>query len=166
MTQTPVGSLIKELICVCYTFHLENGGFAIRGVSNPPSVIFDQVSLKDTRSYVGMDGKGGNSNTLSYVEFMNQEPLLDLGLNIKLGGGWPIGAIVNYLQFPYSWLVKGLHIGFSFQLFEGKANYVTSIGTDANPGVGYTLEIYQASYIHYLKDFSFKPLRTTARIVD
>lgn len=144
----------------------ENGSFALRGVSNPPPTTFEEVTVADTKTYSGRDGKLGDSNALQYIDIMNNEPLLDVSLNIRLGGGWGIGAVLNYLGLPFSWLIKRAHAGFTFQLYGGAANYVAIIRTDANPNASYSLQIMRASYTHYLKDYVFKPLRTAAVIVD
>ena len=144
----------------------ENGGFALRGVSNPPPTTFEEVTVADTKTYSGKDGKFGDSNTLQYIDIMDDEPLLDAGLNIRLGGGWGIGLVLNYLGLPFSWLIKRAHAGITFQLYGGTANYVAVIGTDASPNTRYSLQILRASYTHYLKDYAFKPLRTAARLTD
>ena len=91
------------------------------------------------------------------IDMLVNEPLIDVSGSIHVGG-WPVGGIINKLGYPYSELIKRLHVGFGFQVYGGKANYVSTVVTDANAGVSYILGIHRASYTHYLKDYVFRPL--------
>lgn len=137
---------------------------ALRTTDRPPSVLTEPTEVSETRSYRGVDGKHGNFNMLRYVDLMFHEPLVDL--QIRLGGAWPVGRLLGLLNLPRNENVRNLHTAFSFSVYSGIANYVSTINTDANAGVDYRLEIRRARVPHRYKDYVFRPLTTVATLVD
>ncbi|MEM1890058.1 MAG: hypothetical protein QXN04_07945 [Pyrobaculum sp.] len=144
----------------------ESGRIALRTTDRPPRVVLDNSVVSERIDYQGVDGKLGEGNMLRYVDIMMSEPLIEASSNIRLGGGWNVGSILHFLGYPLSQFLRGLYIGFSFEVFGGVANYVSTINTDADVGVKYRLEVRRAEYVHYLKDYVFRPLSVAATLVD
>ncbi|MEM4963495.1 MAG: hypothetical protein QXT13_05005, partial [Pyrobaculum sp.] len=144
----------------------ESGRIALRTTDRPPRVVLDNSVVSERIDYQGVDGKLGEGNMLRYVDIMMSEPLIEASSNIRLGGGWNVGSILHFLGYSLSQFLRGLYIGFSFEVFGGVANYVSTINTDADVGVKYRLEVRRAEYVHYLKDYMFRPLSVAATLVD
>ncbi|ABL87281.1 conserved hypothetical protein [Pyrobaculum islandicum DSM 4184] len=142
----------------------ENGNIALRSVGYIPKMP-TSISPAETRTYTGIDGKLGDYNTLWYLEIMKNEPLLDVGGT--LGVGLPVGDLIaNKVPSTVASLIKKLYAGFNFQAYGAVANYIAKVSTDAAPGAKYALRVYRAAFVHYLKDYVFKPLVTIAEVVD
>jgi len=143
----------------------ENGRLGLRVVTNPPTAIYSSTQISERRYLRGRDGKGGLTNMLRFSEILVNEPLVDVSGSIRVAG-LPVGGILNQLGRPYSDLIKRLHIGFGFQIYGGVANYVSTIASDASSDTPYVLGIHRADYVHYLKDYAFRPLNTIGTLLD
>jgi hypothetical protein len=115
-------------------------------------------------SFLGDDGRGGDTNVIWFLEFLINEPLLDVGG--RVGIGLPVGSYLKRVLGPYASLVEKVYVALNFQVYGGVPLYSAHVSTDAPPGVRYGAYIHRAQLIHYLKDYVFKPLSTIVRLTD
>ncbi|AFA39594.1 hypothetical protein Pogu_1567 [Pyrobaculum oguniense TE7] len=140
-----------------------NQRIALRVTEQLPPTAFDETQPAETRSYQGIDGRGGYNNMFRYSEILIHEPFIDVDVAI---GGLPIGKALRLLGTLFSDKVGHVHAAFNFQIYVGVANYVATVATDADKGAGYRLRLYRARYKHMVGDYEFYPLRISAETAD
>jgi hypothetical protein len=115
-------------------------------------------------SFLGDDGRGGGGNAIWFLEFLINEPLLDVGG--RIGIGLPVGSYVKRVLGPYASVAEKVYVALNFQVYGGVPLYSAHVSTDAPPGVRYGAYIHRAQLTHYLKDYAFKPINTIVRLTD
>lgn len=156
----------------CYLVDTRNATYPIdmdttqmvKAINYVPSGVLDTAEVFEVRPYVGIDGERGQVNELDYLEYLENQPLLEVGGQI--GIGIPVGAFLSRVLGGFAELVRRIHGAFNFQIYGGRALYLSIVDTDAPPGVSYGLYIHRSRFTHYLKDYAFKPFNTVVKVVD
>jgi hypothetical protein len=128
-----------------------------------PAGALDAAEPVQYLSFLGEDG-GGGGNLISLIEFLINQPFLDVGG--RIGIGLPVGSYLKRVLGPYASVAEKVYVALNFQVYGGVALYSAHVSTDAPPGVRYGAYIHHAQLIHYLKDYVFKPLNTIVRLTD
>jgi hypothetical protein len=129
-----------------------------------PAGALDAAEPVQHLSFLGDDGRGGSGNAIWFLEFLINEPLLDVGG--RIGIGLPVGSYVKRVLGPYASAAEKVYVALNFQVYGGVPLYSASIATDAPPEVRYGAYIHRAQLTHYIKDYAFKPLNTIMRLTD
>jgi len=157
------GCLIKDIWLAVNPIHIETTE-TLNPLNYVPAGALDAAEPVQYLSFLGKDGRGGDFNLIWFLEFLENEPLLDVGG--KVGIGLPVGSYLKRVLGPYASLVEKLYVALNFQVYGGVALYSALVSTDAPPGVRYGAYIHRAQLIHYLKDYEFKPLNTIVKLTD
>ena len=157
------GCLIKDMWLAVNPIHIETTQ-TLNALNYVPAGALDAAEPVQYLSFLGEDGRGGGGNVIWFLEFLINEPLLDVGG--RVGIGLPVGSYVKRVLGPYASLVEKVYVALNFQGYGGVALYSAHVSTDAPPGVRYGAYIHRAQLIHYLKDYAFKPLNTIVRLTD
>jgi len=136
----------------------------LNALNHVPAGALDAAEPVQYLSFLGKDGRGGGGNVIWFLEFLIDEPLLDVGG--RVGIGLPVGSYVKGVLGPYADLVEKVYAALNFQGYGGVPLYSAHVSTDAPPGVRYGAYIHRAQLIHYLKDYALKPLNTIVRLTD
>jgi len=157
------GCLIKDMWLAVNPIHIETTQ-TLNALNYVPAGALDAAEPVQYLSFLGKDGRGGDINMIWFLDFLKNEPLLDVGG--RIGIGLPVGSYLKRVLGPYASLVEKLYVALNFQVYGGVALYSALVSTDAPPGVRYGAYIHRAQLIHYLKDYAFKPLNTIVRLTD
>jgi hypothetical protein len=157
------GCLIKEVKTAVNPIHIETTQ-TLNALDYVPAEALDAAEPVQYLGFLGRDGRGRDGNLISLIQFLENEPLLDIGG--RIGIDLPVGSYLKRVLGPYASLVEKLYVALNFQVYGGVALYSASVATDAPPWVRYGAYIHRAQLIHYLKDYAFKPLNTIVRLTD
>ena len=157
------GCLIKDMWLAVNPIHIETTQ-TLDALDYVPAGALDAAEPVQHLSFLGEDGRGRGGNLISLIQFLMNEPPLDVGG--RVGIGLPVGSYLKRVLGPYASLVERLYVALNFQVYGGIALYIASVATDAPPGVRYGAYIHRAQLIHYLRDYAFKPLNTIVRLTD
>jgi hypothetical protein len=154
---------VSDVRAVQNPIHIETTE-TLNALNHVPAGVLDAAEPVQHLSFLGDDGRGGGGNVIWFLEFLINEPLLDVGG--RVGIGLPVGSYVKRVLGPYASVAEKLYVALNFQVYGGVPLYSAHVSTDAPPGVRYGAYIHRAQLIHYLKDYAFKPLNTIVRLVD
>jgi hypothetical protein len=157
------GCLIKEVKIAVNPIHIETTQ-TLNALDYVPAGALDAAEPVQYLGFLGKDGRGRDGNLISLIQFLENEPLLDVGG--RVGIGLPVGSYLKRVLGPYASVAEKLYVALNFQVYGGVALYSASVATDAPPWVRYGAYIHRAQLIHYLKDYAFKPLNTIVRLTD
>jgi hypothetical protein len=157
------GCLIKDMWLAVNPIRIETTQM-LDALNHVPAGALDAAEPVQYLSFLGEDGRGGKTNVIWFLEFLINEPLLDIGG--KVGIGLPVGSYVKRALGPYASVAEKVYVALNFQVCGGVPLYSAHVSTDAPPGVRYGAYIHRAQLIHYLKDYAFKPLNTIVRLTD
>jgi hypothetical protein len=157
------GCLLKDIWLAVNPIHIETTQ-TLNALDYVPAGVLDAAEPVQYLSFLGDDGRGGGGNVIWFLEFLQNEPLLDVGGSI--GIGLPVGSYLKRVLGPYASLVEKLYVALNFQVYGGVPLYSAHVSTDAPPWVRYGAYIHRAQLIHYLKDYAFKPLNTIVKLTD
>jgi len=157
------GCLIHDVKIAVNPIHIETTQ-TLNALNYVPAGALDAAEPVQYLGFLGRDGRGGDGNLISLIQFLENEPLLDVGG--KVGIGLPVGSYLKRVLGPYASVAEKLYVALNFQVYGGVALYSASVATDAPPWVRYGAYIHRAQLIHYLKDYAFKPLNTIVRLTD
>lgn len=157
------GCLIKDMWLAVNPIHIETTQ-TLNPLNYVPAGALDAAEPVQHLSFLGKDGRGGDGNLISLIQFLMNEPPLDVGG--RVGIGLPVGSYLKWVLGSYAGLVEKVYVALNFQVYGGIALYIASVATDAPPGVRYGAYIHRAQLIHYLRDYAFKPLNTIVRLTD
>jgi hypothetical protein len=157
------GCLIRDMWLAVNPIHIETTQ-TLNAIDYVPAGAVDAAEPVQYLSFLGKDGRGGDTNVIWFLEFLINEPLLDVGG--RVGIGLPVGSYLKRVLGPYAGLVEKVYAALNFQVHGGVALYSASVATDAPLGVRYGAYIHRAQLIHYLKDYAFKPLNTIVELTD
>ena len=155
--------LISDVRAVQNPIHIETTE-TLNALNHVPAGALDAAEPVQYLSFLGEDGRGGGGNVIWFLEFLINEPLLDVGG--RVGIGLPVGSYVKRVLGPYASVAEKVYVALNFQVYGGVPLYSAHVSTDAPPGVRYGAYIHRAQLIHYLKDYAFKPLNTIVRLTD
>ena len=155
--------LISDMWAVQNPIYIETMQ-TLNALNYVPSGVLDVAEPVQYLDFLGKDGRGGDGNVIWLLDFLNNEPLLDVGG--RVGIGLPVGSYVKRALGNYASLVEKVYAALNFQVYGGTALYSATVATDAPPWVRYGAYIHRAQLIHYLKDYAFKPLNTIVRLTD
>jgi hypothetical protein len=155
--------LVSDVRAVQNPIHIETTE-TLNALNHVPAGAVDAAEPVQHLSFLGDDGRGGGGNVIWFLEFLINEPLLDVGG--RVGIGLPVGSYVKRVLGPYASLVEKLYVALNFQVYGGVPLYSAHVSTDAPPWVRYGAYIHRAQLIHYLKDYALKPLNTIVRLTD
>jgi hypothetical protein len=157
------GCLIKDMWLAVNPIHIETTQ-TLNALNYVPAGALDAAEPVQYLGFLGRDGRGGDGNVIWFLDFLKNEPLLDVGG--RVGIGLPVGSYLKRVLGPYASLVEKLYVALNFQVYGGVPLYSAHVSTDAPPWVRYGAYIHRAQLIHYLKDYEFKPLNTIVRLTD
>jgi len=157
------GCLIKDMWLAVNPIHIETTQ-TLDALDYVPAGALDAAEPVQYLSFLGGDGRGGKTNVIWFLEFLLNEPLLDVGG--RIGIGLPVGSYLKRVLGPYASFVEKVYAALNFQVYGGVPLYSAHVSTDAPPGVRYGAYIHRAQLIHYLKDYAFKPLNTIVKLTD
>jgi hypothetical protein len=155
--------LVSDVRAVQNPIHIETTE-TLNALNHVPAGVLDAAEPVQHLSVLGEDGRGGKTNVIWFLEFLINEPLLDVGG--RIGIGLPVGSYLKRVLGPYAGLVEKVYAALNFQGYGGVPLYSAHVSTDAPPGVRYGAYIHRAQLIHYLKDYEFKPLNTIVKLTD
>jgi hypothetical protein len=157
------GCLIKDMWLAVNPIHIQTSQ-TLNALDYVPAGALDAAEPAHYLDFLGKDGRGGDGNVIWFLEFLENEPLLDVGG--RIGIGLPVGSYLKRVLGPYASLVEKLYVALNFQGYGGVALYSAFVATDAPPEVRYGAYIHRAQLTHYLKDYAFKPLNTIVKLTD
>jgi hypothetical protein len=157
------GCLVKDMWLAVNPIHIETTQ-TLNALNHVPAGVLDAAEPVQYLSFLGDDGRGGGGNVIWFLEFLINEPLLDVGR--RIGIGLPVGSYVKRVLGPYASLVEKVYVALNFQVYGGVPLYSAHVSNDAPPGVRYGAYIHRAQLVHYLKDYAFQPLNTIVRLTD
>jgi len=157
------GCLIKDMWLAVNPIHIGTTQ-TLNALDYVPAGALDAAEPVQYLSFLGKDDRGGDGNLISLIQFLINEPLLDVGG--RIGIGLPVGSYLKRMLGPYASLVEKVYVALNFQVYGGVALYSAHVSTDAPPWVRYGAYIHRAQLIHYLKDYAFKPLNTIVKLTD
>jgi hypothetical protein len=107
------GCLIKEVKIAVNPIHIETTQ-TLNALDYVPAGALDAAEPVQYLGFLGKDGRGRDGNLISLIQFLENEPLLDVGG--RIGIGLPVGSYLKRVLGPYASLVEKAYVALNFQV--------------------------------------------------